>query len=101
MSKNSEKKNEVFETAEIEENDMPFTEEFVDDRPEEINGVVANCQRLNVRRKPKANAGILCVIDVKSKVTIDMDKSTEGWFRVTTTDGVDGFCMKQFITVDA
>ena len=65
--------------------------------PKLITGTVANCMKLNVRVKPKSDADVLCVLDVKSEVEIDIDKSTKEWFYVSTAAGVDGYCMRQYI----
>lgn len=102
MSKNETKtkKNDIVETVDNTVEDMPFTEEAISE-VETITGVVSACRLLNVRKNPKANGEVLCTIPVKAKVTINPSKSTAGWYKVTTEAGVDGFCMKQFITAKA
>lgn len=69
-------------------------------QPETINGVVANCAKLNVRVAPNSAADVACVIDAKSTVVIDVAKSTEDWYNVFTVSGVEGYCMKQYIDVE-
>lgn len=65
--------------------------------PEIIKGTVANCMKLNVRVKPRADADVLCVLDVNSELEIDMEKSTSDWFHINTAAGVDGYCMRRFV----
>lgn len=65
--------------------------------PKTINGVVANCTKLNIRKEPSVHAEILCVIDVDSEMKIDMDKSNDKWFYVSTAVGIDGYCMRDFV----
>lgn len=65
--------------------------------PKTINGVVANCTKLNIRKDPSAHSEILGVIDVDSEMKIDMDKSNDKWFYVSTAVGIDGYCMRDFV----
>lgn len=66
--------------------------------PKTINGVVANCTKLNIRKDPSINAEILGVVDVDSEMKIDMNKSNDKWFHVITAVGIDGYCMRDFVT---
>lgn len=69
-------------------------------KPAEPNiGIVTNCVRLNVRETPIVTAKILSEVDVNSKLIIDDTESTEEWFKVYTETGIEGFCMKKFITI--
>lgn len=60
-------------------------------------GVVANCAKLNVRVKPSVKADVVCVLDAKTEVTIDVDKSNDEWLKVRTAAGADGYCMRKFV----
>ena len=66
--------------------------------PKTIDGVVANCTKLNIRKDPSINAEILGVVDVDSEMKIDMNKSNDKWFHVITAVGIDGYCMRDFVT---
>lgn len=66
---------------------------------EPIIGIVTNCVRLNVRETPIITAKILSEVDVNSKLMIDETESTEEWFKAYTETGIEGFCMKKFITI--
>lgn len=65
--------------------------------PKTINGVVSNCTKLNIRKDPSVHAEILGVVDVDSEMKIDMDKSNDKWFYVSTAVGIDGYCMRDFV----
>ena len=65
--------------------------------PEMVEGVVVNCTKLNVRVEPKINADIVCVLDVMTEIEIDINKSTDEWFKVCTAAGVEGYSMRKFI----
>lgn len=72
--------------------------------PEEtvmLNGVVTNCVRLNVRKAPSSSAEIVCTIPRGTEVVILEDESTDEFYKVYTASGVDGFCMKQYVAVEA
>ena len=58
-------------------------------------GVVCNCIKLNVRKKPDVEAKALRVIDAGTEVEIinDTDKN----FYEVKVDGAKGFCMKKYI----
>lgn len=73
------------------------TEEVVE--PVTVVGVVVDCQKLNIRKEPNAEAEILGTISVGSEVTIDESESNENFYKVCTAAGAEGFCMKKFISV--
>lgn len=62
-------------------------------------GIVDNCDKLNVRISPIMSATPLAVISKDNEVQIDMANSTSEWYKVTTPSGVEGYCMKKFITI--
>lgn len=65
--------------------------------PKKVTGVVNNCARLNVRSKPDATADVVCVLNAKFEVEIDVTKSNDEWFSVCTAAGIEGYCMKKFV----
>lgn len=71
--------------------------------PEEVapvvTGTVVDCYKLNVRRAPSTNATIVCEITRGSVVVIDEKKSKGEWYSICTEAGVDGFCMKKYISI--
>lgn len=74
-------------------------EEVVEAPEEPIVGVVVNCTRLNVREQPTKDADIVCVIEALDEVMIEEGASTEDFYKVYTTSGLEGFCMKKFIVI--
>jgi hypothetical protein len=62
-------------------------------------GVVTDCLKLNVRKKPSADAEVLVTIDALSKVMVDMAESTNDFFKVVTETGIEGFCMRKYIAL--
>lgn len=91
------KKKEVFEEPAIE-----LTEELVEEIPVEepmtiVNGVVTNCLRLRLRKEP--NGTIISWLDAGDEILVDTLQSTDKWYKVYTKDDLEGFCMKEFITI--
>ena len=60
-------------------------------------GFVYGCSKLNVRSEPKSDASIVCVIEQKSEVEIDMSQSTDDFYKVCLASGIEGFCVKSYI----
>ena len=62
-------------------------------------GFVDNCECLRVRKESNVESEELCIINKLSEVVIDLDNSTDYFYKVTTSEGVEGYCMKKFITI--
>lgn len=65
----------------------------------EIAGIVTNCVRLNVRKEPDFDADILCTIDVSTNLIIDEEESTDKFYKICTSAGIEGYCVKTYITI--
>ena len=62
-------------------------------------GKISNCKKLNVRKLPSRDAGIVSELVEGSEVMIDEKESTALFYKIYTEHGIEGFCMKQFIKV--
>jgi hypothetical protein len=62
-------------------------------------GFVTNCKKLNIREKPTVEAPVVCEIVCQTELMIDEKESTEEFYKVFTAAGIEGFCMKKFITI--
>lgn len=82
---------------------QPANHDRADSSPEKIvniQGVVSNCVKLNVRGEAQKRQGnVLCIVSAGDELLIDEEQSTNAWFYVTTASGVSGYCMKEFVTV--
>ena len=74
-------------------------EEYIE--PKFVEGVVTNCIALNIRKSPSKDADVIHVADAGCRVTIDLERSTDDWYRVVKIfdEEVYGFCMKDFVTL--
>lgn len=66
---------------------------------ESVFGLVSDCANLRVRKEPNNKAEVLGTIPVNTEVMVDEDESTGEFYKIYTDSGLEGFCMKQFITV--
>lgn len=92
FSKKEEVKKEEEPKVEKEEEDVKgVVEDDIKD------GVVIECENLNIRKEGKADAAILKVIPVGTEVAIDMKDNTTDFYNVILKDGTEGFAMKKYI----
>lgn len=70
--------------------------------PKFVEGVVTNCIALNIRKSPSIDSDVIHVADAGCRVTIDLEHSTDEWYRVVKIfdEEVHGFCMKKFVDID-
>ena len=67
---------------------------------ETVIGVVTECVKLNIRKEPSKDADILCEVKVDSELQVDLSKSTDDWYNVCTSAGIEGFCMKEYVNIE-
>lgn len=60
---------------------------------------VANCLRLHIYSEPKLDSEIVCKVRYATEVEIDLDKSTEEFYKIYTAIGAEGFCQKDLVTI--
>ena len=65
---------------------------------EPIEGTVG-CEKLYVRSDATVDSDPVGIIDRGSKVFIYEDESTEEFYKVCAATGLEGYCMKKFISV--
>jgi SH3-like domain-containing protein len=67
--------------------------------PELQLGFVAGCAKLNVRAEAKSDADVLATLKTDTEVMIDIAESTEDFYKICTASGLEGYCMKTYISV--
>lgn len=76
-------------------------ETVVEPEPEVVVTGRTTAEKLNVREEPVVDPeNILGVVDKGTEVIIDIEESTDDFYKVCTVKGLEGFCMKQHIQVD-
>lgn len=61
------------------------------------SGVVTECVRLNVRKTPALDGEVVSTINCLTDVVVDLEDSTDEFYKISTAAGVEGFCMKKYI----
>lgn len=90
---------EVPTTEPETQNDLENNE---DNSGTNLLAVVVNCTKLNVRKEARKDADVDCVIAKGNKVTVDLDASTEDFYKIHTVVNdvlVEGYCVKDFIEI--
>lgn len=59
-------------------------------------GVVTNCLRAALYQEPRANSKVITAL---TRVSVNMDEPTDAFYKVSTSNGTQGYCMKKFIAV--
>jgi hypothetical protein len=63
-------------------------------------GVVTECIQLRVRETPDASKeNTIGVLTFADEVLVDLKSSTTEFYKVITSAGVEGYCMKKFINI--
>jgi hypothetical protein len=65
--------------------------------PATVKGHVVNCAKLNVRENATVNSYVVCVLDARAEIEVDVNKSTDKWMYVYTATGAEGYCMREYI----
>lgn len=97
----ADKTEEENETVVVETN-VPIENIFgaaINPEPAKTEIGKVNCIRLKIRNKPSMGGSIVCLARVGDELTIDRSKFYDGWLKVTTVDGLEGFCRQDFVTV--
>lgn len=108
MQSNSQGRRDRPDTKTIPQSELPGLRakaSMVDEAaPAEVvknftSGVVTECVRLNVRKTPSSDGEVVSIIDCLTDVVVDLESSTDEFYKISTATGVDGFCMKKYIAL--
>ena len=70
----------------------------VEENSTEVAFGKVNCSKLNVRKEPSINSVPLCIIEHGTRMEIS--EFNGEWVKILTSDGVSGYCMREFIDLD-
>ena len=98
-----EVEDEIAEVNESEEVEEEVTEEVTKEATKEADntvvGYVSGCLKLNIREEGYLGANVVCVVPEKTALLIEVAESNDEWYKVYTETGMEGFCMKQYVTL--
>lgn len=66
---------------------------------ETVVGVVSGCEKLNLREEASKDSKVLSILNKGTELVVSTEESTEDFYKVITATGVEGYCMKKFITI--
>lgn len=104
--------NEVEEsTNETEETTKEVTEEVTE--PEvivpsiennvennEVIGKISGFEKLYVRKEASKDSEPVGIVTDKDDLSIDVSHSTDDFYKVITSNGLEGYCIKEFVKID-
>ena len=104
--------NEVEEsTNETEETTEEVTEEVTE--PEvivpsiennvennEVIGKISGFEKLYVRKEASKDSEPVGIVTDKDDLSIDVARSTDYFYKVITSNGLEGYCVKEFVKID-
>ena len=104
--------NEVEETTnEIEETTEEVTDEVTE--PEvivpsiennvennEVIGKISGFEKLYVRKEASKDSEPVGIVTDKDDLSIDVAHSTDDFYKVITSNGLEGYCVKEFVKID-
>ena len=68
-------------------------------RTNEMLTGVSNSIRLHIHEEPHPKSLVICKVRYLTDLLIDLEESTEEYYKVFTATGVEGFCEKEFVTL--
>ena len=104
--------NEVEETTnEIEKTTEEVTDEVTE--PEvivpsiennvennEVIGKISGFEKLYVRKEASKDSEPVGIVTDKDDLSIDVARSTDDFYKVITSNGLEGYCVKEFVKID-
>lgn len=89
---------EVTETPEVA-NPEEFTKTNIDEANEVI-GKIDGFEKLYVRSQADKESEPVGIVNTLDELYIDLEKSTEEFYKVLTSNGLEGYCIKKFVKID-
>ena len=86
------------EIAEVNESEE-VTKEATKEADSTVVGYVSGCLKLNIREEGYLGANVVCVVPEKTALLIEVAESNDEWYKVYTETGMEGFCMKKYVTL--
>ena len=99
--------NEVNETVEQVEETLNEVEESTNkieetkkEVTEEVIGKIIEFEKLYIRKEADKNSEPVGIVTNKDYLSIDIIHSTDDFYKVITSNGLEGYCVKEFVKID-
>ena len=105
INKVEEPTNEIEETTvevtkEVTEQEVivPSIENNVENN--EVIGKISGFEKLYVRKEASKDSEPVGIVTDKDDLSIDVARSTDDFYKVITSNGLEGYCVKEFVKID-
>ena len=94
--------NEVNETVEQVEETINKVEKTTNEieETEEVIGKIIEFEKLYVRKEASKYSEPVGIVTDKDYLSIDIIHSTYDFYKVITSNGLEGYCVKEFVKID-
>lgn len=93
-----ETKEEVTEEVTEPEVIVPSIENNVENN--EVIGKISGFEKLYVRKEASKDSEPVGIVTDKDDLSIDVAHSTDDFYKVITSNGLEGYCVKEFVKID-
>ena len=66
----------------------------------EVIGKISGFEKLYVRKEASKDSEPVGIVTDKDDLSIDVDHSTDDFYKVITSNGLEGYCVKEFVKID-
>ena len=77
---------------------VPNIEDGVENN--EVIGKISGFEKLYVRRESNKDSEPVGIVTDKDDLSIDLSHSTDTFYKVITSNGLEGYCVKEFVKID-
>lgn len=84
----------------IEEPIEIVEEEAKTEEDKRIIGKITGFDKLYVRKNPDKESEPVGIVSTIDELGIDLEHSTDTFYKVITSNGLEGYCVKEFVKID-
>lgn len=77
---------------------VPNIEDGVENN--EVIGKISGFEKLYVRKEANKDSEPVGIVTDKDDLSIDIIHSTDDFYKVITSNGLEGYCIKEFVKID-
>ena len=66
----------------------------------EVIGKISGFEKLYVRKEASKDSEPVGIVTDKDDLSIDVAHSTDDFYKVITSNGLEGYCVKEFVKID-
>lgn len=77
---------------------VPSIEDGVENN--EVIGKLSGFEKLYVRKEASKDSEPVGIVTDKDDISIDLGHSTDTFYKVITSNGLEGYCVKEFVKID-